>query len=119
MTHDPMDELIGREARDYNTPGDVPRDRMWQEIQAARARRQAAPSRRVAWIWPTLAVAAALLLAVGVLIGRRWERDAPVAAGPGGRHQADDIDQIEQSIDRRGVMTKLRTTIPGRLATGS
>lgn len=68
---DDFDELLRSAARDYNRPGDTPRERMWTEIRAARARRASAPAtpvktRRI-WLLP---VAAAAVLVIGIVIGR-------------------------------------------------
>jgi len=79
MNDDRIDELLARGARDYNEPGPIPRDAMWARIQAERAARPVAgaPSRlRPMWIWPSMAAAAAVILAAGVIIGRRLERTA-------------------------------------------
>jgi hypothetical protein len=94
MTHnysDGADELITRAARDYNEPGSVPRDEMWKRIVEARHSQGAPqpiaiPSRRSRyWVWPSVGVAAAGLVAIGVAIGRNVERtrvQAPLAAAP-------------------------------------
>jgi hypothetical protein len=75
---DRADELIARAARDYNEPGDVPREEIWNRIaESRRAARlpSASSTRRVrVWAWPTVGVAAAGLVAVGVAIGRGVER---------------------------------------------
>jgi hypothetical protein len=54
---------------------------MWKQITEARkaAIGAAAPKRRV-WLWPSVGVAAALLLSVGIVIGRRMDRSAPAPA---------------------------------------
>jgi hypothetical protein len=83
MTHnnpDGADELIVRAARDYNEPGPVPREEIWNRIAEARrskvgARPIALPERRRrVWVWPSAGVAAAGLVAIGVAIGRGVER---------------------------------------------
>lgn len=74
------DELIARAAKDYNEPGPAPREEIWNRI--AEARRAAnmvrpaltRPRRAPVWIWGTIGVAAAGLVAVGVAIGRGVER---------------------------------------------
>jgi len=89
---DRMDELLMQGARDYNQPDRVPREEMWARIAEARARSvpagsaggragsPAAAGRR--WTlhggrgWMATAVAAGLLLAAGISIGRRMERDS-------------------------------------------
>ena len=83
MTHntpDGADELIVRAARDYNEPGPVPREEIWNRIAEARrsnagAEPIALPARRKRyWMWPSVGVAAAGLVAIGVAIGRGVER---------------------------------------------
>ena len=85
MNDDRMDELLARGTRDYNEPGEVPREEMWARIQAARV---AAPrgvvaqphTARPVWVWPSAAVAAGLLLYAGIAIGRRLEHSAGPSA---------------------------------------
>ncbi len=86
---DRADDLIAQAARDYNAPGPVPRDEIWNRIVEARrssafAQPIALPSRRTRyWIWPSVGVAAAGLVTIGVAIGRNVERthvQAPLAA---------------------------------------
>jgi hypothetical protein len=82
MNDDQMDELLREGVRDYNEPGHVPREEMWSRIQAARIQRVdslsagAAPTRRGLWVWPSMGVAAALLVTAGIVIGRRMERSS-------------------------------------------
>lgn len=89
MNDDNFDELLAQTARDYNAPGAIPREEMWERIQAGRAVRRAvaplpAPTahrRFGAPAWIGVAVAATLVLSVGVAIGRRVERNrTPVVA---------------------------------------
>jgi hypothetical protein len=79
MTHpsDDFDELVRRAAKDYNPPGDTPRDRMWTEIQAQRRANVATPAaaRWTRRTWYIPAAAAAMLIA-GIGIGRLYERRA-------------------------------------------
>jgi len=81
MNDDEMDELLISGARDYNEPHDVPRGEMWARI--AEARRQAARAQNVTtqstnrWLWFRIAAAAVIVLAVGIVIGRRLERSTP------------------------------------------
>lgn len=81
MKDEQMDEMLIEGARDYNEPGVVPRDEMWARIQAARTARAgslgSAPARNRPhrlWVWASVGLAAASILAVGVVIGRRLER---------------------------------------------
>jgi hypothetical protein len=80
---DDFDDLLRQAARDYNTPNEAPRERMWAEIRARRAQAPVAlrPSpRRRGWYVPA---AAAAVLLVGIAIGRVYERlsvTAPRAA---------------------------------------
>ena len=74
---DKLDELISRAAKDYNAPGAIPRDEMWNRIvEARRANVRASRNQRRPglWIWPSAGIAAAALLVLGVNIGRRIER---------------------------------------------
>lgn len=77
-----MDELLRSAARDYNAPGEVPRDRIWQRVQAAREAAQRESGRAPApgisrlhrrWHWAIGSVAAAALV-LGMAIGRLYER---------------------------------------------
>jgi hypothetical protein len=83
MNEDKMNELLAQAARDYNEPGLVPRDEMWARIRAERAARAEATKAPVVkrrWQWMSAAAAAAIILTVGIVIGRRLERTGPVAA---------------------------------------
>src|SRR5213080_542882 len=65
---DDFDERLRAAARDYNRPADVPRERMWAAIRAARASRATVPlsQRRTRRVW---FVPAAVLI-IGIAIGR-------------------------------------------------
>lgn len=83
------DELIVRAAKDYNEPSPVPREEIWNRIAEARRAATAAspvstrPRRSPVWVWGTLGVAAAGLVAMGVAIGRGMERSrAPSPQAP-------------------------------------
>jgi hypothetical protein len=76
MNDDQMDELLADAARDYNAPANVPRDEIWSRIQAERTARRRERSAPRLWLWPSVGIAAAALLAVGVTLGRRMERSA-------------------------------------------
>jgi hypothetical protein len=82
MNDDRMDELLAEAARDYNAPAPVPRDEIWSRIQAERGARRRGLSTRRVWVWPSVGIAAAALLAVGVTLGRRMERSAAAVAAP-------------------------------------
>ncbi|MEP6492932.1 MAG: hypothetical protein ABJF01_09665 [bacterium] len=103
MNDDRLDELLSRGTRDYNEPGAAPREEMWARISAARAA-AAAPAAvviplrtRRTRVWAGAAVAAGLILAAGIAIGRRLEHSpAPqtsLAKSPGivRRDSADSI----------------------------
>lgn len=96
---EPLDPAVGAAAAAYNEPpGVVPREAMWQRIQATRPSGLARGARRTAlrssgiwdhrlwWRWtPMAAAAAGLLVAVGISIGwwvRGTRREAVVAARP-------------------------------------
>jgi len=74
MNDDQMDELLIQAARDYNLPGAAPREAMWSAIAAARRGSTVRRAPRRVWMWPSVGIAAAALLAVGIGIGRRLER---------------------------------------------
>jgi len=73
---DDFDELLRSAARDYNRPDEPPRERMWTEIRAARAKRAtvaAGPTKaRPFWLVP---LAAAAVLLIGIGIGRLTSRE--------------------------------------------
>jgi hypothetical protein len=71
MNDDEMDDLLIQGAQDYNEPGTVPRDEMWTRVSAAR---RATRSRHRARTWGAASIAAAAVLVIGIVIGRRLER---------------------------------------------
>jgi hypothetical protein len=77
MTDETKDPLFARlldAARDYNRPPlEVPRERMWAEIRAARERARAEQGRsRHRWL--RIAGSIAAVLVFGIVIGRLYER---------------------------------------------
>lgn len=68
-----LDETMRAAAREYNAPGDTPRERIWEGIRAERARRapMVPPARWRRWVLPAVAAA---VLALGIGIGRLYER---------------------------------------------
>jgi hypothetical protein len=77
MNDDQLDEILTETARDYNAPGDVPRDVMWARIAEARQRKAVPPARSRVWLLASAGIAAALLITTGITIGRRLERSSP------------------------------------------
>src|SRR5436190_21446609 len=90
---DDFDERLRSAARDYNRPAETPRERMWTEIRAARAKRATSTvtlrerhdTRRRLWLLP---FAAAAVLLIGIAIGRAYDhwtakpKAAPIAKLP-------------------------------------
>jgi len=77
MNDDEMDELLIQSTRDYNEPGAVPREAMWARIQSERHGHRGSGGgspNRTRWPWIAGALAAGLVLAAGIAIGRRLER---------------------------------------------
>jgi hypothetical protein len=73
MMDDRLDEQLKELAADYNTPPETPRDTMWMAIQAGRtAKKPATPVGRNRVIW--FGLAAAALLALGIFIGRGFQK---------------------------------------------
>jgi hypothetical protein len=115
MNDDQMDELLIQGARDYNEPNAVPRDEMWARIAEARraaAAPKAAPKK--AWQWIGIAAAAAIVLAVGITIGRRIERDAPAGISPIAQAPAMPDSQLPTVVAKKDtpVAAKNDTVIP-------
>lgn len=75
MRDSELDKLMKDTAETYNHPLEVPRERMWERIDAARANRRGQRAgnqplrllRHPAFIWP---LAAAALIILGIAIGR-------------------------------------------------
>jgi hypothetical protein len=131
--NDRIDELLARGARDYNQPGSVPRDEMWARIEASRRARSGQTTKpvrtgRVArplWIRSGVGIAAALILSIGIGIGRRVERATPggplpVATNTGRATPKTDLalaDEAERSAaagtSRDSIIGKLREETKG------
>jgi len=131
--NDRIDELLARGARDYNQPGSVPRDEMWARIEASRRARSGQTTKpvrtgrvsRPLWIRSGVGIAAALILSIGIGIGRRVERATPggplpVAANTGRATPKTDLavaDEAERSAaagaSRDSIIGKLREETKG------
>jgi hypothetical protein len=107
MNDDQMDELLIQGARDYNEPNAVPRDEMWSRIAEARraAAPKAAPSKT--WRWVSIAAAAGIVLAVGITIGRRLERESPIAVPVIAKAPATRDSQIAAVAAKNGAVIPL------------
>jgi hypothetical protein len=72
---DRFDEVVNEMASDYNAPPPVPRDLMWERIQAAR---KVTPlqERRVVPAWAAWGLGLAAMLAIGIGIGRMTRVDS-------------------------------------------
>jgi hypothetical protein len=85
MSDDELDESLRELIRDYHRAVETPREAMWREIVRRRAEAKR-PRPLLIRRWIPLAVAAVLLLGVGVTIGR-WsggpERPVAVSTPPG------------------------------------
>src|SRR5262249_46934347 len=80
MSGDEFDNKHGDLLRDYNAPPPAPVDAMWHDIEVARSGKRPVRTVRPAWLRPTVyAAAAAVVLALGIVIGQRNNRPAPVA----------------------------------------
>ncbi len=90
MSDDRFDQFLKREAATYNPPPPTPRDELWARIEAARSdtgvQRTAAVSRRP-WLQAVTAVAALLVLGIGI---GRWT--APESVMEAGTDVASDED---------------------------
>ena len=136
MNDDQMDEMLIQAARDYNAPGAVPKEELWNRIQAERRSRRAAvverPSR--VWLWPSVGVAAALILSVGIVIGSRIDRTipnspSPVAVAPVTNNAPTDsvksattrdslINQLQQETKKTGARVQELASAPTGPTTG-
>jgi hypothetical protein len=92
MTEDRFDEVVQDAARQYNGPGETPREEIWARIEAARTRVTPVVDfnarRRRRWLLIGAPLAAAATLLAGVAIGRMSSRavdpsaTTTLAAGP-------------------------------------
>jgi hypothetical protein len=127
MNNDRIDELLAQGARDYNQPGPVPRDEMWARIEASRRVRPAQTAQSVrpvrlsrpVLVWSSVGIAAALILAVGIGIGRRVERATPssplpVASNTGRATPKTDL-AIASEAERSAAAGAGRDSIIGKL----
>ncbi len=85
MTDDKFEEFLDEAAKGYRAPPATPKDQIWTRIQAERANRPAPTpvidlaSRRVRWIGPLVALAATLMIGIG--IGRVTTTATPPTTG--------------------------------------
>jgi len=110
MNEDQLDEVLAAAARDYNEPGDVPREAMWARIAEGR-RGQATNRPPRLWLWSGAGIAAALLIATGIGIGRRMERSSPVGGATIAARDANARrDSLPSAIAQREPASKPVTT---------
>lgn len=88
MTDNDFESFLQRAARDYNAPPPTPRDAMWARIEAERHARSASAASHGAHArrWLTLGAAIAAMLLLGIGIGYFWRGTMDshlVAEGPG------------------------------------
>src|SRR5436190_799831 len=150
---DDFDERLRSAARDYNRPAETPRERMWTEIRAARAKRATSTVYRLAVVEHLAGTEAMLtsfraaakhgevdaqittwarnLLTTTRLLQASAAQEDPTMKrllddlelvlvqiaqyASAGAHRAEELELIEHSIERRGVIGKLQTNIPARL----
>jgi hypothetical protein len=79
---DRFDDALDNALRAYNEPPPVPRDAMWEQIEAARRPVTVIPVHRSRWRPFAWGTAAAALLAVGIGIGRWLDHGPTPAPGP-------------------------------------
>lgn len=114
---DDFDDRIRAASRDYNRPGETPRERMWTEIRAARTRRVAVPAQSIRsrrfWLIP---VAAAAVLIIGIAIGRLSSRVSVVPNGPATTIATTDsapvAPRMPDSVGSPASLKRLRQTAP-------
>ncbi len=74
MTDEQFDEFIRKAAQDYRTPPPTPKAEIWAQIEAGRAGSRVqtgavidlASRRRAPWVGPLVALAATLLIGIGI-----------------------------------------------------
>jgi hypothetical protein len=108
MTDDQFEKFLQREARDYNAPPPVPRDAMWARIDAERRARESVPLSRGwrthRWLMAGVAIAAMLLLGIGIGYVWRGTMDSRlVAHGPGSAPEGAHEQLAERGGARPGV----------------
>ena len=96
---DSADAMLIQASRDYNAATSVPRDEMWARIEAVRRSRGRTASRRAYRGWYVGAIAATLVMAVGVAIGRRWERSSSVSQLAGATHSPSAATSVASPTD--------------------
>ena len=111
INDDRIDDLLAAATRDYNAPANVPRDEIWSRIQAERTARRRARSAPRLWVWPSIGVAAAALVAVGMAVGRRMERstrtpDTPAPLAVAGAPRAVSDSAASTALSYRLVVLK-------------
>ena len=112
MTDDRLDERIRELARAYNPPPEAPREAMWARIAEGR---RTLPQPRVIplhrRLWAGLAAAAAVILAVGVGIGRVSAPQGPAWEGPSVNTAAYHIAAQEHLGQSEAFLTLFRTSL--------
>lgn len=111
MIDDPndRDELLRAAAREYNVPGETPRERMWESIRAERVQRAPARARPAPWRRFVLPAVAAALLVVGVAIGRLYER---MRSTPSSTHNLATTAATVDTITSQASAEPTRTVAP-------
>lgn len=99
-----FDDQVRAHARDYNVPGDVPRDRMWARIQESRAAARApvvsidsSTRRATRRVWLQRVGAVAAVLVVGFGIGRLYERASSPTVEVAGTTPRSDTNLVPES----------------------
>jgi hypothetical protein len=107
MNDDRMDKRLFEGVRDYNAPGSVPREAMWERIREARgAAAPLANSGRGGWRWVGAGLAAAAVLAIGIGIGQRMGRTTEAPASTPAVTVAAKVDSAAVIIGKLREATK-------------